>query len=100
MGALLQLARQVLARVLGGSGRRALAGGATGALGAEALTGGGLPGFFGIRGLGGGNGDDAPRRRRRRKALTDSDIRIALTIANAISKKAAENFILQRVRSS
>jgi len=99
MGALLQLARQVLARVLGGTGRRAIAGGATGALGAEALTGGGLPGFFG-RAIGLGDGADGPRRRRRRKALTDSDIRIALTIANAISKKAAENFILQRVRSS
>jgi len=99
MGALLQLARQVLARVLGGTGRRALAGGAAGALAAEELTGGGLPGFFGFGGRGGGAAD-GPRRRRRRKALTDSDIRIALTIANAISKKAAENFILQRVRSS
>ncbi len=99
MAALLQLARQVLIRVLGGPGRRALAGGATGALGAEALTGGGLPGFFGLRGDNGGVAD-GPRRRRRRKALTDSDVRLALTIANAISKKAAENFILQRVRSS
>ncbi len=97
MGALLQLAQQVIRATLGGAGRRALAGGATGALGAEALTGGGLPGFFGgDRGA----GDDTPRRRRRRKALTDSDVRLALTIANAISKKAAENFILQRVRSS
>lgn len=97
MAALLQLARTVLIRVLGGPGRRALAGGATGALGAEALTGGGFAGFLG--GIG-GREPDGPRRRRRRKALTDSDIRIALTIANAISKKAAENFILQRVRSS
>lgn len=97
MGALLQLAQQVIRATLGGAGRRALAGGATGALGAEALTGGGLPGFFGGDR---GGGDDVPRRRRRRKALTDSDVRLALTIANAISKKAAENFILQRVRSS
>jgi len=97
VAALLQLARQVLIRVLGGPGRRALAGGATGALGAEALTGGGFSGLFGDR----GDGEfERPRRRRRRKALTDSDIRIALTIANAISKKAAENFVLQRVRSS
>ncbi len=39
------------------------------------------------------------RRRRRRKALTADDLRLALTIASAISKKAAENFILSRVRS-
>jgi len=44
-----------------------------------------------------GNGDDK-RRRRRRKALTNDDVRTALTIASAISKKAAENFILMRVR--
>ena len=44
-----------------------------------------------------GNGDGV-RRRRRRKALTNDDVRTALTIASAISKKAAENFILMRVR--
>jgi len=46
-------------------------------------------------------GDDdvgGRRRRRRRKALTNDDVRTALTIASAISKKAAENFILVRVR--
>jgi len=43
-------------------------------------------------------GDDGKRRRRRRKALTNDDVRTALTIASAISKKAAENFILMRVR--
>ncbi len=43
------------------------------------------------------NGDEK-RRRRRRKALTNDDVRTALTIASAISKKAAENFILMRVR--
>lgn len=43
-------------------------------------------------------GDDGRRRRRRRKALTNDDIRTSLTIASAISKKAAENFILMRVR--
>ncbi len=37
-------------------------------------------------------------RRRRRKALSDADMRTALTIASAISKKAAETFIQQRVR--
>lgn len=45
----------------------------------------------------GGDGD-GKRRRRRRKALTNDDVRTALTIASAISKKAAENFILMRVR--
>ncbi len=44
-------------------------------------------------------GDDGmKKRRRRRKALTNDDVRTALTIASAISKKAAENFILMRVR--
>jgi len=104
VGALIALAGQVLRRglgaALGGPGRRALAGGAAGGLAIEELTGGGLPGFFGFGGGGGGGGAGGGRRRRRRKALTDSDIRIALTISNAISKKAAENFILQRVRSS
>jgi len=42
--------------------------------------------------------DNGQRRRRRRKALTNDDVRTALTIASAISKKAAENFILMRVR--
>ncbi len=46
----------------------------------------------------GGGGDALGRRRRRRKALTNDDVRTALTIASAISKKAAENFILMRVR--
>lgn len=46
----------------------------------------------------GDDGDGMPRRRRRRKALTNDDMRSALTIASAISKKAAENFILMRVR--
>jgi len=43
-------------------------------------------------------GDELKKRRRRRKALTNDDVRTALTIASAISKKAAENFILMRVR--
>ena len=51
-------------------------------------------GFLGSR-LG---GDGEAPRRRRRKALTNDDVRTALTIASAISKKAAENFILMRVR--
>jgi len=106
VAALIALATRVLASlgrgVLGGTGRRAIIGGGAGALAAEEFTGGGFPGFFGIGG-GGGGGRGAfggPRRRRRRKALTDSDVRLALTIATSISKKAAETFILQRVRSS
>ena len=39
-------------------------------------------------------------RRRRRKALTNDDVKLALTIASAISKKAAENFILTRTRGA
>ena len=49
----------------------------------------------------GGSGDGSGgllQRRRRRRALTADDMRTALTIASAISKKAAENFILQRTR--
>jgi len=49
--------------------------------------------------IGFGDGD-VPRRRRRRKALTNDDVKLALTIASAISKKAAENFILTRTRSA
>ncbi len=66
----------------------------------------GLPVGLGIGGAaageslfgGDGGGDGMPRRRRRRKALTNDDVRTALTIASAISKKAAENFVLMRVR--
>jgi len=60
-----------------------------------------LPVGGGIAGVGIGSalfGEDGKRRRRRRKALTNDDVRTALTIASAISKKAAENFILMRVR--
>lgn len=48
----------------------------------------------------GGNGllGGLKPRRRRRRALTADDMRTALTIASAISKKAAENFVLQRTR--
>lgn len=61
-----------------------------------------LPVGAGIGGVAAGEalfGDgETQRRRRRRKALTNDDVRTALTIASAISKKAAENFILMRVR--
>lgn len=85
MGALIALARQVAIRTFP-TVRRAL-----------------LPVGAGIGGVAAGEqlfgGDDGlPRRRRRRKALTNDDVRTALTIASAISKKAAENFILMRVR--
>lgn len=43
-------------------------------------------------------GDGMRPRRRRRRALTADDMRTMLTIASAVSKKAAENFILQRTR--
>jgi len=89
MGALLALAARMAIPAARGAGplaRRAL-----------------LPLGFGVGGaaageaLFGGDGG-TQRRRRRRKALTNDDVRTALTIASAISKKAAENFILMRVR--
>ena len=89
MGALIALAARVAGVGLRGAGplaRRAL-----------------LPVGAGIGGVAAGealfgDGDGSGRRRRRRKALTNDDVRTALTIASAISKKAAENFILMRVR--
>jgi len=92
MGALIALAARVGAslRTVGGPlARRAL-------LPLGLGVGGGVAGesLFG----GGGDGIAGGRRRRRRKALTNDDVRTALTIASAISKKAAENFILMRVR--
>lgn len=90
MGALIALARTVGIR-LGAGGLARSAGRLLPAVGA---------GFGGVA-LGEatlGDGDGFRRRRRRRKALTDSDVKTALTIASAISKKAAENFILVRTR--
>lgn len=89
MGALIALAARLGVRAVPGLGlavrRSALpvAAGVGGAFAGEALFGG---------------DDGLKRRRRRRKALTNDDVRTALTIASAISKKAAENFILMRVR--
>jgi len=40
------------------------------------------------------------RRARRRKALTDNDIKLMLTIASSVSKKAAENFMIVRTRGA
>jgi len=60
----------------------------------------GFAGSAAFSGLSGGDGEEglAPRRRRR-KALSATDMRDALVIASSISKKAAETFILMRVRS-
>ncbi len=92
MGALIALARTVATRLGGGTLARrgisllpAVGAGIGGVAAGEALF---------------GDGDGLVRRRRRRKALTNEDIRTALTIASAISKKAAENFVLMRVRGS
>jgi len=92
MGALIQLARQVLIGLGVGAGLEALLPGQQ-----FALPGGGAGPGSGFLGFG-GNG--TRRRRRRRRALTADDMRLALTIASAIGKKAAENFILQRTRAA
>lgn len=84
MGALIALARQVGAAL----GRRGV--------GLLPTVGAGIGGVAAGEALFGD--DDGKRRRRRRKALTNDDVKTALTIASAISKKAAENFILMRVR--
>ncbi len=97
MALLLQLARQAVQAILGGAGRRAIAGGVTGG-----VAGGELAERFNFFGAGGPaiDGIGPARRRRRRKALTSDDLKLALTIASAVSKKAAENFILSRTRAS
>jgi len=89
MGALIALA----ARVGGSLGRTTIA--RRGGQLAVPLVGG-AGGFALGESLFGGDG--GRRRRRRRKALTNDDVKTALTIASAISKKAAENFILVRTR--
>lgn len=66
------------------------------ALAGAAANGVGDDGFIGPAFLGFG---DKKKRRRRRTALTAGDMRTALTIASAISKKAAENFVLSRTRA-
>jgi len=44
-------------------------------------------------------GKGLEKRPRRRKALTNDDVRLMLTIASSISKKAAETFVAMRTRS-
>jgi len=90
MGALIALAARVSTRFAGPLTRRGL--------GLLPAVGAGIGGVAAGEQLFGGDGDGTGRRRRRRKALTNDDVRTALTIASAISKKAAENFILMRVR--
>ncbi len=92
MNALVALAKQILVGLGVGAGLEALLPGQQFAL---PSFGGGGGGGFGVPFGGGGR-----RRRRRRRALTADDMRLALTIASAIGKKAAENFILQRTRAS
>jgi len=89
MAALIRLAQQVLVGLGVGAGLEALLPGQQFSLG----SGGGDGGFLGFGGA-------VRRRRRRRKALTASDLATALTLSTAISKKAAEVFILQRTRAS
>jgi len=90
MNALIALARALALRGGGGSiARRGLS--------LLPTVGAGIGGVAAGEALFGGD-DGGGRRRRRRKALTNDDVRTALTIASAISKKAAENFILMRVR--
>jgi len=88
MGALIALARAVGVRFGGPLARRGV--------GLLPTVGAGIGGVAVGEALFGD--DDGKRRRRRRKALTNDDVKTALTIASAISKKAAENFILMRVR--
>lgn len=89
MQALIRLAQQVLVGLGIGAGLEALLPGQQ-----FAFPGGGRDrGFLEFGGV-------PRRRRRRRRALTADDMRLALTIASAIGKKAAENFILQRTRAS
>ena len=89
MQALIQLARQVLIGLGVGAGLEAILPGQQ----FGSFQGGSIIPFVGVNG-------DVRRRRRRRRALTADDMRLALTIASAIGKKAAENFILQRTRAS
>jgi len=89
MGNLIRLARQALIGLGSFSAAELALEGVTGGFGGA---GGGGDSFFGF------GGGDGRKRRRRRKALSDTDMKTALTIASAISKKAAENFILMRVR--
>lgn len=73
-----------------------------GGAGADLRASAGLPGAgpraSAARRLAGLNGGG--RRRRRRVALTNNDIRLMLTIASSVSKKAAENFMIVRTRGA
>lgn len=84
MGALILLARSVLAALTGRAGLAALAG--TAALDVGPFAGGG-----GVFGLGGGGGS---RRRRRRRALTASDKADIAFISGTLGKPAGRDFAM------
>lgn len=84
MGALLILARSVLAALTGRAGLALTAGAAAADLGPFA--GGGGP--FGLF------GDDKPRRRRRRRALTASDKADIAFISGTLGKPAGRDFAM------
>jgi len=84
---------------LGSIGTRSLVTGGAVGLGTAELTGAIdlIPGFGPGGGLfGGGRGRVVVRRRK--KALTNTDMATMALIASVVSKKAAENFVLMRVR--
>jgi len=84
-----QVARMLGGRVLGGAGRRAIAGGALGSL----ATSIGIPGIDLFP-----DGDDRPRRRRRRRALTASD-RADIAFVEAVLGKPAGKSIAMLIVS-
>jgi hypothetical protein len=91
LNAVAQAVLMALGLYQAGQSLGALGGPAGGQIFGTGLSNGDSGGFFG--GLGA-----RVKRHRRRKALTNDDVRLALTIASSISKKAAETFIAQRVR--
>lgn len=74
--------------MLAGMAAKAIGGGAK-----AVIKGVGAAPMLAAVGLGGRRG-----RRRRRQALTQDDIKLMLMISSSISRKAAENFVLRRVR--
>ncbi len=98
MVALIAAARAVLIGLGALSAGQSVVGLATGDPGLAIQGVGALTGAIPLQGRAVGFGGIRVRRHRRRKALTANDLSLALTIATAISKKAAEVFILQRVR--
>lgn len=81
-------------------GTRSLVAGGAAGLGTAELTGAidFIPGLGPGGGLFGGGRGAAEVRRRRKKALTNTDLATMALISSVVSKKAAENFVLMRVR--